>query len=158
MNKNKYKKALTLTELILIVLLLGILAAVVLPRLGGRDFLLEMRLNTAARQIASDTRYARRLAITNAQNYTIVFYKNETYDILQGDFASGTSIGRDFPKQLPPGVTFYEPFQTWLPYYRLVVFDKLGAPVYPVAPILLRANSHGRTVRVHAITGSVTIE
>lgn len=66
------KRSFTLVEVILTIAIMGILAAVVLPRFG-KAFIEDLTVRSASSQIASDIRYTRRLAITNAGHYLIKF-------------------------------------------------------------------------------------
>ncbi len=66
---NKLRKAYSLVELILVVLFVGILAAIAVPRI---DFAIvsKQKVDTVSRKIATDLRRTRRLAISDAANNT----------------------------------------------------------------------------------------
>lgn len=66
---DKLHKAYSLVELIIVVLFIGILAAISVPRI---DFAIvsKQKVDTAARKIVTDLRRTRRLAISNAANNT----------------------------------------------------------------------------------------
>ena len=66
------KKAFSLVELILIVIFLGILAAVSMPRLSSAG-ILKQRADCQARKIVTDLRRTRVLAISDAANNTSGF-------------------------------------------------------------------------------------
>jgi Tfp pilus assembly protein FimT len=73
----RQKKAVTLIELVLIVLFLGIFAAIAVPRLNF-SAILKQKADTIARKIVTDLRRARRLAISDAATNTDGFALNMT--------------------------------------------------------------------------------
>ena len=60
----------------MIIVIMGILAAIVLPRFSNSSFINSLTLRSAASQITSDIRYTRQLAITNSGDYRIIFTFN----------------------------------------------------------------------------------
>ncbi|MCP4652266.1 MAG: prepilin-type N-terminal cleavage/methylation domain-containing protein [Candidatus Omnitrophica bacterium] len=76
MNKSRLLiSAFTLIEILLVIVLMAILAAVVIPRGGGGALFERFTVYTVAHQIASDMRYARRLAITTGVKHRVKFFK-----------------------------------------------------------------------------------
>ena len=73
----RQKKAVTVIELLLIVLFLGIFAAIAVPRFNF-SAILKQKADTTARKIVTDLRRARRLAISDAANNTDGFALNMT--------------------------------------------------------------------------------
>ena len=73
---RKLRPAFSLTELTIVVLILGILAAVAAPRFS--DSVRGSRLRAAANQIAGHVEYIRRVAINEARSASIAV--NETDD------------------------------------------------------------------------------
>jgi len=67
---NPFSKAFTLIELILIVVILGILTAVTIPRLNSVH---EMKLNSAVKKVAVDIEYAQSAALSRNTDTRIVF-------------------------------------------------------------------------------------
>ncbi len=57
----------TLTELIVMMLVIAIISAIALPRMGNAPIL----LSTQAEQLAGDIRYVQTLAMTQGQRYII---------------------------------------------------------------------------------------
>lgn len=87
----------TLVEAILTILIMGILAAVVLPHFVKEGFLGDLTLRTTASGITSDMRYTRQLAITDANSsihYLIKFnFTQKQYNIYNTTIAPANQIG-----------------------------------------------------------------
>ena len=73
----KKQNAHTLVEMILVVIFVGILAAVALPRINFA-IIRKQKADTSARKIVTDLRRIRRLAITDAANNTSGYQINMT--------------------------------------------------------------------------------
>lgn len=89
----RQKTALTIVEVILIVLFLGIMAVIAIPRLSLSS-ISEQKADCLARKIVTDLRRTRRLAISNAADNTAGFKLNMTgsspytgYDIVDANSA-----------------------------------------------------------------------
>ncbi len=89
LNPRPCRHALTLMEMTIVVLILGILAAVAAPRFG--DSVRGSRLRAAANQIASHVDYIRRVAINEGRSTTLIV--NSTTDRYR-------SPDVDFPDQV----------------------------------------------------------
>lgn len=79
----------TLIELVTVTLLLGILAGVAAPRY--QEALAATRLDSAARRLAADLRYARTLSLSQAAEHGLVF------DVGLGFYQSLDIAGRTVP-------------------------------------------------------------
>jgi len=83
-------KAFTLIELLFVIVVIAVLAAVAVPRVGV-PFTKKAKLRVTARRMLSDLRYTRRLAITNAEDYRLnVNSTTKEYKIYD---AGNTQIG-----------------------------------------------------------------
>ena len=89
----RQKTAFTLIEVILVVLFLGIMAAIAIPRLS-LSTLSKQKADCLARKIVTDLRRTRRLAISDAADNTAGFRMNMTgsspytgYDIVDANSA-----------------------------------------------------------------------
>ena len=80
-------------------MIMGILAAIVLPRFGKAGFAGSLTLRTVTSQIASDIRYTRQLAITKASRHYIKFTFPTEYAIYDNN---GIKIGET--KKIPSAV------------------------------------------------------
>jgi prepilin-type N-terminal cleavage/methylation domain-containing protein len=149
---QKPRAAFTLVELVLVVVILGVMAVVALPRFG-HDALDRLATTTIAREIASDMRLARSLAIsnaaTNAQGYAVRMVgapPYSSYEILS--IPTGETVST---KAIPGGVAC-----TGDPEFR---FGPLGA-LSPGSGTTLRVAGQGKQYVLTLIpaTGSVTIQ
>jgi len=139
------KKAFTLVEIIITVLLVGILAATVMPRLGGMEIIDGLRARGITHDIAVDMGYARRLAVTHSQDYEIKFNTGlGTCDITTG--SPPQSIGVDFPKTIPSNITISGK--------KKFEFQKLGN-AKAGGTLVVTCGTHIYNVTVDAVTGSV---
>lgn len=78
------KKGVTLTELMVTVAIIGIAAGIAVP--SYLSFVPHLRLNGAARDLISDLRYTRSLAVGENKQYKVVFdAANESYTIRKAD-------------------------------------------------------------------------
>ncbi len=82
----KPAKGLTLLELLLVVAIVAILAAVALP---GAQSAVHEQLRSTAQIVATDLAYARSLAVSNNSNYRVVFNFTENRLVLEH---SGSSV------------------------------------------------------------------
>ena len=159
----------TLVELIVVMLVLGILAAVFIPR-SGNDAII---LSTQAEQFAADMRYVQSLAMTqgwsgvapSARRYRINFTAT-TYDFTD---ASGVAVAH--PSGTPGSIAFaggvsISPFPApGLP-NNVVSFDGLGRPytdasattlLASTATISLAGGGATRAVEIFPETGMVRV-
>ena len=81
----------TLMELILVVAIMGIMAAIAIPAFMG--FLPGMRLNGAARQVMSDLMDARMEAVKQNHEFKVFFLNNHEYKILDDNDNDGIDDG-----------------------------------------------------------------
>ena len=157
----------TLIEVLIVVVIMAIGALLAIPMISsGSDF----QLRAAANIIASDLEYAKSLAITNQDNYSVIFDSdNESYQLKDSSGnvvddpvrASGT-ISVDFStdsrfSQVDIFTALFDSTDT-------VTYDYLGTPYngnstsLSSSAIVLKAGSQTMTVTVKPVTGYVTIE
>jgi prepilin-type N-terminal cleavage/methylation domain-containing protein len=89
----RLRAALSLIELLIVVSLLGILAAAVLPLINPG---IASQLQTTAQIVAADLAYARNLAVTNASTYRL------TFDIPENRYVLRHSGANTLLHALPP--------------------------------------------------------
>jgi len=95
-------------EVLFVVVVMGILAAVVIPRLGRGLHFDRLTVYTITHQISADTRLARRMAITNGQQYRIRLQNTGSnrfvYFIERNNSGTWVTAGA-FPKTIPQGIS-----------------------------------------------------
>lgn len=69
------RKGFTIIEVLFIVVVMAIIAAIVIPRVGRGGLFDKLNVYTTAHQITADMRLARRLAVTTGSNHRVKFYK-----------------------------------------------------------------------------------
>jgi len=149
----------TLIELIMVVVVLIVLATVIGPKIS--DTLKGTRVNTAARKIATDIRYAQSLAISTQALHGVIFNPNpaNTYSIYSPSSANiiwNQFSGGLYTVQLNAGeydgVTIDGSYE--------VTFDALGSPTLgggSSVTISAGGSAPVRTITVAASTGKVSI-
>jgi len=138
----------------LAITIMGILAAIVLPRFGKEGFVGSLALRTATSQIASDIRYARQLAITNPFNSTTGHYlisfnftANE-YKIYKDSISYQNQIG--VTKKISKDLTYSGTNQ--------FDFYSLGNCVFTGTGLALSSGTNNHTINVETPTGAVVVE
>ena len=141
-----FKKSFTLVEVILAITIMGILAAIVLPRFGKEGFVGSLTLRTTTSQVASDIRYTRQLAITKTNHYYIKFnFTTKEYAIYDNN---NIQVGET--KKISKDLT----------YSGTVQFDfySLGNCVFTGTGLILSLGTNQNGITVETPTGAVVIE
>ncbi len=165
------KNAFTLVELIVVMVILAIAAMLAVPMISSAA---DVQVRSAANMIAADLDYAKSMAISRQQYYSVVFDSaNESYEVhnsggtvidhpikagsnFKVDLRSDSRLSRvdifnaDFDPESQPAVSF----------------DYLGSPYSGTGTanplnsgqITLQAGSFSMTVTVEPMTGYVTIQ
>jgi len=143
------KKAFTLVEAILTIVIMGILAAVVLPRFVKEGFVGGLTLRKTTSQIASDIRYTRQLAITNAIRHIIRFdFARKEYRIYRDRVSSANQVGET--KTIPPDASCSGT--------RQFDFYPLGNAVFSGSGLNLSLKTRQYRIRVESPSGAVVVE
>ena len=173
-------RGLTLAEILVVVIILGIAAAVVVPMIGNTDGL---KATSAARHIVSTLLFAQTNAISSQQQYQVVFDSaNDSFEVQDKD----GEIIADPVKKMPTGAANPDDY---LYKVRLagdgggegkvridsanfdggnkVWFDRLGAPhsgaiadgspALTVGQVVISAGDTNFTINVEPVTGRVKI-
>lgn len=123
------ERGFTLTEIVVTLLVIGIVAAIALPRMGNDPIL----VSTQADQLAGDIRYVQTLAMTKGERYIISFPSATSYRILDsaGSPVVHPSNGSNAAVTLASGITLA---LASTPAGNALGFDGLGAPYSVTTP------------------------
>ncbi len=161
----------TLVELIVVMLVLGILAAVFIPRSNNPAII----LSTQAEQFAADIRYVQSLAMTQGWsgvspaavrryriNYTATSYNFTDVSGVAVPHPSGTSGSVAFA-----GGVSISPFPAPILVGNVIAFDGRGTPyldsvattpLAAMATISLASGGSTRAIQIYPITGLVRVQ
>jgi len=156
----------TLVEIIIVVVIISIAAAIVVPMMSSAG---SLQIRSAGNMIAADLEYAKSMAISRAQRYSVEFDKTaETYRILD---QTGTVIAHPVKK----GFNYVIDFKNDGRLDRVdladanfdgtskVTFDYLGSPASgsgnPLnsGVVTLRSGTAVKEVRVEPVTGFISV-
>jgi prepilin-type N-terminal cleavage/methylation domain-containing protein len=173
LNGRSQERGFTLIEIIMVVVILGIAAFMAIPMVSNAA---DVQVRAAGNRIAADIDYAKSMAITHQQSYSVVFDPaGESYDIRVEPAGSGNVI--DHP--VNPGA-FVVDFSSDGRLARVdvvdadfdsdsdhaITFDYLGSPhsgtatgnpLLNTGQITLTADNFTLVVNVEPVTGYVTI-
>ena len=149
----------TLIESTLVVIVIGLLAIIAIPKIVSTD---KHEVYIAARQIMADMRYARGLAIANAENYIVRFYPSgegptyyDRYAIL---LAADESVVKamEIPEQVDCTIADGGGVDWDISFTRLgSAEDAGGDPIDGELMTLHKAGSHAQNINVISATGRV---
>ena len=156
-RKNRLSLSFTLLELMVVVMILAIVAAVAVPMAVGTG---DMQVISAARMMSADLQYAQNTAITTQRPITVAFDTSaESYSLSN---ASGALIHPITKEAFTVNFMSREGFNALdvvsadFGENLSVTFDELGAPD-SAGTVILRAGPHVYQVSVATATGKVTV-
>lgn len=137
MNFLRNRKGISIVEIMIIVAIIGIISTISVPFF--RDAAMSLSLSGAARNLASDLRYAQQLSVTTQINHSVVFdVANNDYSIINTDTSSEIKSGKIDPP------IFIQSISEALD--DTATFNATGAATSTGSIIL--ANSEGRTTTI----------
>jgi Tfp pilus assembly protein FimT len=151
-------------EIIIVVVIIAIVAMVAIPLAGSAA---SMQIRSAANMLVADLEYAKSMAISKGQNFSVVFDKDsETYSLLDQDgtviphpVKKGFDYVVDFTKQLSKVDMVDADFDST----SQIKFDFLGSP-YDAGDnplnsgvVTLQAGATTVTVNVEPVTGFISV-
>lgn len=125
---RKDEKGFTLIELVFLIIILGIISVVISISIGDIN---STKLNSAARRLASDIRYAQQLSLTKQVRHGVIFTAN-SYTVFENDNtadpARNPQGGADFVISFTTGEFAGIAISTSLP-GSVVKFESNGRPL-----------------------------
>lgn len=150
----------TIIEIVIVVVIIAIAALVAVPMMSSAA---SLQIRSAANMIAADLEYARSMAISRGQKYSVVFDQvAESYKIvdqlgttIQHPVKKGFSYVIDFKNEsklnrVDISVAVFDTDQT-------VEFDCLGSPDSG-GSVILQADGETKTITVEPVTGFISIQ
>jgi len=156
---RKVRNGFTIVEIIIVVVILAIAALAAVPMMSNAG---SVQLRAAANMVLADLEYAKSMAISRGQNYSVVFdINNESYQIKdQFDNVIQHPVGKDdyiVSFQADSRLNRVDITSVNFNATSTVKFDCLGSPDNG-GTVALQAGGNTSTVRVEPVTGFVTIE
>jgi len=156
-RNNKSSAAFTLVELLVVLVILAIAAAIIVPSVRGLG---DLAATSAARTIATDLQYAQNASITFQLPVTVSFdVSGETYTLSN---ESGPLIHPMSKSAYTVGFSGQEGFENLdivsanFSGGPAVTFDELGAPD-SAGTVVVRSGRYAYRIDVAAATGKVTV-
>jgi Tfp pilus assembly protein PilE len=150
------RAGLTLVDLVIALLVLGVMSAVAAPRFA--QMLGRYRVESAAGRVRADLEYARQQARTHGQSRTIVFDpKTHVYELADMDHPDRPGAKYVVNLSESPGGVSLESATFGGGNSPNVTFDLYGR-ADGSGTVVLSAGAWQRSVRVDGTTGRVTIE
>ena len=149
--------AMTLIELVVVLLVIGILAAVTTPRVA--DAMSSARIRATARLVVADISYAQHQARVQGAEKTIEFYPASDSYLLVG-VADMNDSGQPYQVDLTS-----EPYEATLASAAFgsdgtvtkITFNRFGRPDFG-GSLIVAVGSEQRTVVVDAVSGKATVQ
>ena len=162
-------KGFTLVEIIIVVVVLAIAAALAVPMLSTAS---DMEVRSAARIVAADLEYAKSMAISRQQNYSVVF------DLANNSYQIEDDSSNVIPHPGRPSLLFVVDFDddtrtentnitdADFDSQQTITFDYLGSPYSSVGvanplnsgTVTLQADSFSFDIVIEPVTGYITIQ
>jgi len=139
-------KGISLIEVILVLVIIAILAAVVIPR-AGFDISPRASVEGAAYMIASDIRYVQECAMANRVSKSVNFVSGTSTYTFPATVPSTSNL--DSSGRLPSGVTIGTTIT--------ITFNSLGEPTTGAASVTVSGGGGTKTINVTNYTGRVSI-
>ncbi len=149
----------SLIEILIVVMIIAIAAAMAIPMMSSAG---GIQVRSAANMVAADLEYAKSMAISRSQNFSVVFDKSEeSYSVEDQDnsvIAHPVKKGFDYVIDFRSDSRLDKVDITDVDFNleEAVEFDYLGSPVNG-GVITLQADGTTVTIIVEAVTGFISI-
>jgi len=149
----------TLIEIIIVVVILSIAAMAAIPLMSSAS---DVQIRSAANLIAADLEYAKSMAISRGQNYSVVFdegansyqIEDQSDNVIPHPVKKGFDYAMNFSNDSRLGkVDITSTSFT----SGKVTFDCLGSPVSNGGTITISASGITATITVEPVTGYISI-
>jgi prepilin-type N-terminal cleavage/methylation domain-containing protein len=177
-EKHRYRRGLTLIEILTVVVIIGIAGAIIVPQIGSRD---DLRTAAAARLVMADLIYAQNLSITQQKNQYVMFdltSASHNYSVVN---SAGMTVVTHPVTRTPYTVTFGTGGTAGLENAQLVSasftgqggatsstlgFDELGTPlvyasgstqVMTTGSILVQTGDQKLKIDIEPFTGLISV-
>lgn len=150
----------TIVEIVIVVVIISIAALIAVPMMSSAA---SLQIRSAANMVAADLEYARSMAISRGQNYSVVFDQAaESYKIVD-------QLGNTIQHPVKKGFDYVIDFKNDSRLNRVditsavfdtdqtVVFDCLGSPDTG-GSVVLQAGGETKTITVEPVTGFISIQ
>jgi prepilin-type N-terminal cleavage/methylation domain-containing protein len=137
-------KGMTLIEVIVVMIIIGIVAAIVLPKIDFGGTSSRASVDGAANMIASDIRYAQEFAMANRVSKSVIFTSGSSV------YTFNPTNNLDSSGRLPSGVTINNNFT--------ITFNSLGEPTTGGGgSVTVNGSGQTKTISVVNYTGKVNV-
>ncbi len=143
----RHRRAFSLVELVITLVLIGTLAALAVPRFANASA--NRRVESAAQRVLADCRYAQARARATSDNYTVSFISETAYRL--SDDGKRHTRTTDLSAE-PYGVAYNATLRDG---GTAITFNGFGMPSTG-GTIVLASRGYSVTLQIDAVTGEVT--
>jgi prepilin-type N-terminal cleavage/methylation domain-containing protein len=160
----------TLAEILLVVVIIAIAAMIAVPMMSSAD---SVQIRSAANMIAADLEYAKSMAISRQENYSVVFNPANSYyevhdpnGIIEHPVKKGFNYKVDFSSDSRLDKVVIDDADFAPDSSNTITFDYLGSPYsgsgsgmkfLNSGAISIRAGDFTETISVEPVTGFISI-
>ena len=149
----------TIIEIIIVVVILAIAALAAVPMMSSAA---SLQIRSAVNMIAADLEYAKSMAISRGQNFSVVFDENtDSYRIEDQDGVISHPVKKGFNYEIDfrndGRLSKVDITNATFDTAQTVTFNCLGSPI-DGGTVTLQADGNTKTITVEPITGFISIQ